>query len=758
MSEQLSQVIPQRIGKYVYYRLGETTLNQLKKEKLIPNKNYGKLGNKKPDGIIIFQKQVKAIIESKKVSELNTKSKEDKAIKQEIEVAKSLCKLLIVTDNNSKTLWINALNREQIKGKKGNIIKTVFDSKLAGEVNEIENLIEEIDSSLGRTNSQLIEEKLIDPSQLANRIWQTIWAATGKSPIKCLYNVVELLIFKFLSDLKVLNDDYNFKKVYEISKRDPEDSLRYYARNSRIEIKKLFPSGDDGTTIMNGTIFVNETGEPNLSQSILFTRSLKHLQDYENDFGSFIKIDKQFKTRLYETFLKQEVEALGQYFTPRKIVQTIIRMSGLDSIDFQFEGKRICDPFCGVGGFPLEILNLNEKMKECYIPDDKGKINTSFVIHGFDKGFEREDERTIILAKANMLIYLADIVFKFPTLTKEFANQFNDVFKLFKDNLGTFRHIINSENEKYDYILTNPPYVTSGSGIIKEEIRNNGIINAAYPINAQGLEGLSIEWIIRSLKKGGQSYIIIPDGVLERIYDQKLRNYILKECYLNCIISLPVRTFFANFRKTYILGITKKHNINDEQKQPVFTYLVSNIGEALTKVTRDDIKENDLPEMEGLFGIYRGSSNKNSIKDVLEKQSLRCKLQPIERFSESDNWRIEKWWDKEEKIKLGIEEEKEEINPANTFDIMKKTKENINEYVKLMKNKEKNIGKFKEIKIGDLFNIKKGDSKYTKKYIKTHKGKYPLYSSQTKDNGIIGNIDSYDFDVDKCLTWTTDGI
>lgn len=35
-------------------------------------------------------------------------------------------------------------------------------------------------------------------------------------------------------------------------------------------------------------------------------------------------------------------------------------------------------------------------------------------------------------------------------------------------------------------------------------------------------------------------------------------------------------------------------------------------------------------------------------------------------------------------------------------------------------------------------------------------GKYPVYSSQTKNNGCMGFIDTYDFD-DTLLTWTTDG-
>lgn len=35
-------------------------------------------------------------------------------------------------------------------------------------------------------------------------------------------------------------------------------------------------------------------------------------------------------------------------------------------------------------------------------------------------------------------------------------------------------------------------------------------------------------------------------------------------------------------------------------------------------------------------------------------------------------------------------------------------------------------------------------------------GKYPVYSSQTQDNGVLGYIDTYDFDC-KQITWTTDG-
>jgi len=554
--------------------------------------------------------------------------------------------------------------------------------------------------------------------------------------------------------LHILPDDVAFDYIYKKALAEPEEALDFYAKNTRTRIYKLFPHGADGTTIINGTIFVNEAGEANISQSILFQRCLEHLQKYSEEFGSLTKIDKQFKTKLYESFLKQEVEALGQYFTPRKIIQSIIRMARIDEPDFQFHGKRFCDPFCGVGGFPLEILNINEAMRKAYIPNDQKKINLSFVIHGFDKGFERDDERTIILAKANMLIYLAELLFTNPKCTTEFARVFNETFVLFKDNLGTFGHIISKEEDKYDYILSNPPYVTSGSSIIKEELRKTPRTTNEYPINALGLEGISIEWIVKSLKKGGKAFIIIPDGVLARVNGKKLRDYILRECYLDAIISLPERTFFANFKHTYILAITKKNSPYDTQTDPVFTYLVSNIGERLTSIKREEIDEDDLPEMIKLFKIYSGA--KSSCKSILEKESLRCKIQDIAKFKESSHWVIDRWWSREELIALGIKDKLSDVSKEDVETLLAELKAAMEEYEKFKLEKSISAVKTKEVVLGDksLFNLFIGKRVLKKD---AQEGSIPVYSANVFEPlGHLkqGNISDFSYDA---ILWGIDG-
>ena len=693
------------------------------------------------------------MVEYKQPSELKTDQQIREAIDQEINVAKALCKILVVTDS-TKSFWVNALNGEVIKDNKGEDLQTVFHPFAVKDISTIEYLFDEIEGSITENNSTIHSDRLIDPTPIAIRLWQTIWVATGKSPIKCLYNVVELFIFKFLSDLKVLPNDLAFDYLYQKAKDNPAEALEFYARNSRQRIYRLFPRGADGTTIINGTIFVTESSEPNLSQSILFSRCLDHLQKYTEEFGSLTKIDKQFKTKLYESFLKQEVEALGQYFTPRKVVQSVIRMAGVNEANFQFRDKRFCDPFCGVGGFPLEILNMNEGMFQHYTPGPDGKINLPFVLHGFDKGFERDDERTIILAKANMLIYLAELLFNNPTCTSEFAKVFNETFRLFQDNLGTFGHII-PENEHYDLILSNPPYVTSGSSIIKEELWKNPMTTNEYPVGGLGLESLSIEWVIKSLKLGGAAFLIIPDGILARTNGRNLRDHILRECFLNAIISLPRRTFFANQKDTYILAITKKNNPDDVQTAPVFAYLVSNIGEQLTSVRRDEIDLNDLPEMESLFRLYHGAPA--AAGSLVASQSPRCKVFPIDKFRESRHWVINKWWTKEELAILEADSHrvvtKEEFNAVLAILETAST-----EYQSTLMAADIGSMKTREVALGDgnLFRTFIGN-RLIKKTIQDPTLPIPVHSANVFENfGWVETSDVKDFTCPSLL-WGIDG-
>lgn len=66
-------------------------------------------------------------------------------------------------------------------------------------------------------------------------------------------------------------------------------------------------------------------------------------------------------------------------------------------------------------------------------------------------------------------------------------------------------------------------------------------------------------------------------------------------------------------------------------------------------------------------------------------------------------------------------------------------------------------GEWIEKQVKDIGNIGRGRVISQKEIKRSYQHKYPVYSSQTQNNGIMGYIDTYDFE-GEYITWTTDGI
>jgi type I restriction enzyme M protein len=453
-----------------------------------------------------------------------------------------------------------------------------------------------------------------------------------------------------------LKIDFNFL----LRDLDSSQSFKYYSKHVRPYLKTVFPPDTvDGTTIIDGIVLNPEINEHNKT----FHKVLRKFED----FGPLKDIHPHFKSQVFEEFMKESriQKEFGQYFTPRNIIDAMIEISDIDKLD---EGSEICDPACGVGGFILEPMKLKDNGVNFYYRIDGNKIVPKYGFHGFDIGFEKEQRLTIILAKANMLIFISELLKKNPALLEDFAKLFNSTFKLLNDSiLGT---LAKTEPDKYDLILTNPPYVTSGSSNYKSAVKDDARFSEFYSVSTLGIEGLFLQWVVKSLKPSKKAFVIIPDGILNRLNDDKLREFVRDECIIDGIISLPKNSFYRNPKKTYILAITKKverssiERKEHKQTEPVFSYLVSNTGETLD-VKRFPKEENDLLEVVSLFNQFKGA------KKSFRSQSKRCKIQPIDRFDPTTYWSIDRWWTKDEKIDLGIEEEGIEMSRDDFIDLLK---------------------------------------------------------------------------------------
>ncbi len=105
---------------------------------------------------------------------------------------------------------------------------------------------------------------------------------------------------------------------------------------------------------------------------------------------------------------------------------------------------------------------------------------------------------------------------------------------------------------------------------------------------------------------------------------------------------------------------------------------------------------------------------------------------------------------------IDVEKQKEIIEK---FEYIESLKSKISAYKKQIAElnvEALNDNDFKEIEINSIFNFQRGRV-ISKDYLHKNLGKYPVYSSNTKDEGVFGYINSYDFDCEG-ISWTTDGI
>lgn len=722
MSEELIQrnlvEAPEKMGDWNFYNIGATTLKALKGAKIIPDRDYDEYEKKKPDALIVKKPLVIAAIEYKQPKELRTDKQVAAAIAQELGTAQALqAKIYIVTDGK-KSYWINPASGNEILQEGGSKITLNFDKKST----ECITLINKIRASINATNDQIKAAATVDPLPLAEKVWQDLWAVSGATPENCLYTFVEIFIFKYLSDLGVLRGMYSFYDLLgKYAGNNDNEVLEYYASVIRVKIKELFPGNPkDKTTIINGTIFVSKDDKAVSGYATVFKRILNRF----NDFGTLENIDYDFKSKLFETFLKESISKKnwGQYFTPLKVVRSIVNMVDI------VPGMEICDPACGVGKFLLEPI-LHELHR--YYTVEDGELKPQISLCGFDKGFDKDEQKTIILAKANMLIYMSGMIKEHPDMTQKFAQLFNDTFLLQTNSiLGTLAKPI---KDKFDLILTNPPYVMSGSSNLKEEISKQQELKDYFAISAMGIEGLFMEWIVRALKPNGKAFVVVPDGIMNRSNDKKLRNFILDNCYVDAVISLPLNTFFTTNKKTYILALTKKTPVNvggvatlERQTNPVFTYFCSEIGET-RDVYRFDIEQNDLETASDLFNMFKGAKTKFKTSDK------RCKVVPIDDFYNGSHWSVDRWWTREEKIELGIEEEEKAIDLTTYISMINDTSAILTESIEPLQEliaKQLASTDKKKVSLSDkaLFTLSLGKRLLKKDFI-TAKGDIPVYSA-----------------------------
>lgn len=235
---------------------------------------------------------------------------------------------------------------------------------------------------------------------------------------------------------------------------------------------------------------------------------------------------------LYEGLLEKNASdkksGAGQYFTPRPLIDCIVRLMQPQP------GEVVQDPAAGTAGF---LVAANHYIKGH--TDDLYKLPEAgafFQRHNALVGSELVPD-THRLCMMNLLLHgIEGGVENIDTLSP-------DGEALVKANL----------------ILTNPPFGTKKGG--GRPTRSDFSITA----DTSNKQLAFVEHIVRALQPGGRAAVVLPDNVLfEDNTGRRLRTWVMDLCNLHTILRLPTGIFYAQGVKTNVLffqrGKTDKGN------------------------------------------------------------------------------------------------------------------------------------------------------------------------------------------------------
>lgn len=252
-------------------------------------------------------------------------------------------------------------------------------------------------------------------------------------------------------------------------------------------------------------------------------------------------VDSDVKGDAFEYFLKASTSTkndLGEYFTPRHIVKTMVRL-----VNPQI-GETVYDPFCGTGGF------LIESFRHIYNNMARTEVNLKTLRESTVYG--NEITNTARITKMNMI--LAGDGHSNIKMKDSLANPV-DGTSTWKDEEGKIH------NNGFDIVLANMPY--------SQKTKHGSL----YDLPSTNGDSICVQHCMKAINsaaENGRMALVVPEGFLFRKDLAKTREYLLDHCQLQSIISLPQGVFLPYTGvKTdiiYATNVNKKVKTLDKKK------------------------------------------------------------------------------------------------------------------------------------------------------------------------------------------------
>lgn len=276
---------------------------------------------------------------------------------------------------------------------------------------------------------------------------------------------------------------------------------------------------------------------------------------------SLSKTDLDAKGVAFEHFLGAVFRGeMGQYFTPRTIVEFIVELLEPDIHDL------LIDPACGSGGFLIYTLDkVKRDLEESLEPKDARDRWKDFALKQVF-GIEINSQLARV-SMMNMIIH------------EDGHTNIENNDSL--DNPNRFSSKRSIQKGKYTLLLTNPPFGATVKEIERPYLKDYFLGGKYKKKKSQNTEILFIERCIDFLKPGGRMGIVLPDSVLTNLSLQYVRDFCMDKAQILGVVSLPLGTFLhygtgVKASLVFLKKYSEKENIKEDY--PIFMAIAEHIG------------------------------------------------------------------------------------------------------------------------------------------------------------------------------------
>ncbi|WP_417219632.1 N-6 DNA methylase [Arthrobacter sp.] len=246
---------------------------------------------------------------------------------------------------------------------------------------------------------------------------------------------------------------------------------------------------------------------------------------------SFTDSGLDTKGAAFEYFVRATLKGkkLGQYFTPRQLVELMLEMVGRRLIvgsTMSGEPLKVIDPACGTGGFLVFL------MKDALAQIDAGVAERDYSVDSGKKAKKLIKEETFYGIDANAGV--ASSAKMNMIISGDGHTNIGHANSLSKD--APFWSL---DSPEYDLVISNPPFGTSESDLPADDL-------ADFPVKTSKGQLLFLQKMVRSAKVGGYVCTVIDDGALNTESAAPVREWLLRNVKMKGIVSLPSVTFKPN--------------------------------------------------------------------------------------------------------------------------------------------------------------------------------------------------------------------